>query len=260
MPLNAPSPEIVSLLIAAWLFAVGGAIGSFLNVVVYRLPAGRSLVTPASHCPKCEHPIRWFDNLPMLGWVILGGRCRDCGGKISARYPIVEALTATLFLVLWMVECVWGGLELPSDSWQLYAVYSYHLLLLCTLLAAALIEYDGNRVPPRLFAPAVIVGVVAAVAWPWLHPTHTFAGLFLGWQSPLVLAIVAVVVYLPFRAAGVRFPTRTSRNHGGCFTTSCRFAQDLIGNGLKPIAMTAIGTLCWIMGWAWLASMVQSVW
>ncbi len=233
MPPNAPPPE-TALLIAAWLFVVGGAIGSFLNVVVYRLPAGGSLVRPASRCPKCGHPIRWFDNLPMLGWFILGGRCRDCREKISARYPIVEALTATLFLVLWMAECFLGGLELASDSWQPYAIYAYHLLFLCTLLAAAIIEYDGNRVPARLFAPALIAGVATAVAWPWLYPAHAIAGLFFSWQSPLALAIVATTIYLPIRAAGIR----------------C----------LKPVTMTAIGTLCWIMGWAWMASMVESAW
>ena len=87
-------------LIAAWLFVLGATIGSFLNVVVHRLPLGMSLIEPGSHCPACKHPIRWHDNVPILGWIMLGGRCRDCGSPIAIRYPLVEAITAAMFLVL----------------------------------------------------------------------------------------------------------------------------------------------------------------
>ena len=90
----------IEILLAVWLFALGGATGSFLNVVVYRLPLGLSLIAPASHCPACKHPIRWFDNVPILAWFLLGGRCRDCGMEISPRYPLVEALTASIFLTV----------------------------------------------------------------------------------------------------------------------------------------------------------------
>ncbi|MEA2146241.1 MAG: leader peptidase (prepilin peptidase) / N-methyltransferase, partial [Solirubrobacteraceae bacterium] len=84
------------LVAAVFAAAVGAAIGSFLNVVIYRLPRGESLVHPASHCPGCEHAIRPYDNVPVLAWLWLRGRCRDCRIKISARYPGVEALTAAL--------------------------------------------------------------------------------------------------------------------------------------------------------------------
>ncbi len=100
-------------LIALWLLALGGFIGSFLNVVVYRLPAGMSVVAPRSRCPQCLHPIRWFDNVPVLSWFVLGGRCRDCRAAISPRYPLVEAMTGALFLLLAVGEPLAEGKNLP---------------------------------------------------------------------------------------------------------------------------------------------------
>src|SRR5690348_17916846 len=83
-----------------WLFAFGATVGSFLNVVVYRLPRGKNLAYPGSFCPRCGHPIRLSDNIPILSWVALRGRCRDCGGRISPRYFFVELTVATLFLLV----------------------------------------------------------------------------------------------------------------------------------------------------------------
>jgi len=156
----------MSLDAAHWLIvlfsaAFGGAVGSFLNVVVYRLPNGLSLITPPSHCPICKEPIRWFDNVPVFGWIMLGGHCRHCHCRIPIRYPLVEAFTAAVFAALATVED------------PLTAAYPCHLMLLCTLLCSALIEVDGNRPPLRLFVPAL--GVLALVTlavhgmllWPW---------------------------------------------------------------------------------------------
>jgi len=171
-------------LLGVWLFAVGGAIGSFLNVVVYRLPAGMSIVHPGSHCPACKHPIRWFDNLPVVSWFLLRGRCRDCGADIAARYPLVEALVAALFLAVGAIEGYSLGANLPPrpvavvDSLitppmragEAAGIVTYHLLLVCTLLAAALVEYDGRRLPWRLAVPAGVAGWLAPLAWPYLHP------------------------------------------------------------------------------------------
>lgn len=169
----------VEWLIALWLTALGGFIGSFLNVVVYRLPAGMSVVAPRSRCPACKHPIRWFDNVPVLSWIVLRGRCRDCQAPISPRYPLVEAMTAGMFLLLAIGEFLSGGGNLPLASppspAQLLGIYAYHLVLLCTLLAAALIQYDGHRPPARLFLPAAVVGLAAPCFGPcctrWPHGT-----------------------------------------------------------------------------------------
>ena len=90
-------------IILLWFTLLGACIGSFLNVVVYRLPRGESLIHPGSRCPACGHPIRWYHNIPVFGWLMLRGRCYDCGARISARYPLVEAAVAGLFAAL-----AWG--------------------------------------------------------------------------------------------------------------------------------------------------------
>jgi leader peptidase (prepilin peptidase) / N-methyltransferase len=135
-------------LMVLWLCLLGGVIGSFLNVVVYRLPNGISLITPPSHCPACKKPIRWFDNVPVFGWIMLGGRCRNCRSPISIRYPLVEAVTAAMF----------GGLAVVENP--LSVAYACHLVVLCTLLCAVLIKIDGNRPPLKLFIPALAAGIV----------------------------------------------------------------------------------------------------
>jgi leader peptidase (prepilin peptidase)/N-methyltransferase len=189
----------IEWLFAVWFFALGGAIGSFLNVVVYRLPLGMSLSAPGSHCPTCKHPIRWHDNVPILGWIFLGGRCRDCRSPISMRYPIVEAIAATIFLAVGCLEGLSFGANLPLRPipvidgtlfaqlgvGQIAGIVAYHLLLLATLLAAALIEYDGQRLPVRLFLPALTVGGIAPLVWPHLHPVPALVGL----NEPLTAAL-----------------------------------------------------------------------
>jgi len=176
------SSETARWLIAAWVLFLGGAVGSFLNVVVYRLPAGMSISWPGSHCPRCNRPIRAYDNVPVLAWLWLRGRCRDCHERISARYPLVEAVTAGLFLLLLVEEVFHGGQNLPVripqvlpgprpyPPEQALGICLVHLGLLCTLMAAGLIRWDGKRPPPWLFAPLLSVGLIAPPIWPWLHP------------------------------------------------------------------------------------------
>jgi len=191
MPPAASTLDMTGCVTAVWLTVLGGAIGSFLNVVVYRLPRGLSLIEPPSHCPMCKKPIRWFDNVPVFGWIVLRGRCRDCRTPISMRYPLIEALTAAMFGLLAASEYLSGGANLPLraielvegvtvtglNNLQLYTIYGYHLVLLCTLLCAVLIEYDGNRLPWGLFVPAGIVGLATPLLWPHLHPVSAWTGL-----------------------------------------------------------------------------------
>ena len=165
-------------LLVLWCGLVGGIIGSFMNVVVYRWPRGMSIVQPGSHCPSCGNDIRWFHNVPVLGWLMLRGRCFDCGVKISPRYPLVEALVVAIFAVLAGIEVLEvfseGG-NLPSGSTVIppdgiWGIYAYHLLLLCSLACAALIEWDEQLVPLRLIAGVLVVGLIAPMWWAWLHP------------------------------------------------------------------------------------------
>src|SRR5580692_8394560 len=96
MPAMASTEAMVAL---AFLGVCGLMVGSFLNVCIARLPRGESIVRPRSRCPRCQAPIRWFDNVPVVSYVVLGGRCRACRARISRRYPIVELLTAVAFVV-----------------------------------------------------------------------------------------------------------------------------------------------------------------
>jgi leader peptidase (prepilin peptidase)/N-methyltransferase len=176
------SSEIVRGIIVVWFAIAGASVGSFLNVIVYRMPTGLSIVWPGSHCPRCKHAIRSYDNVPALAWLWLRGRCRDCGQPISIRYPLVEAVTCGLFVLLLLVEVFGVGQNLPlrapaaagqpADYPPIHAlaICLLHLGMLCTLLASALMTLDGHRPPRRLFVPLLVVGFVAPIAFPWLHP------------------------------------------------------------------------------------------
>ena len=123
---------------------LGLLIGSFLNVVVWRLPRGESLSHPASHCPVCDHPIRPYDNVPVVSWLVLRGRCRDCGTRLSARYPLVELATGLLFgLTAWWVG--WSVL-LPFALWFMAAC-----------IALFLIDLEVKRLPNSLTLSTYLV-------------------------------------------------------------------------------------------------------
>ncbi len=173
-------PELVlarlsEFLIGVWVLAAGASIGSFLNVVIYRVPRGVTLLG-TSHCPKCGHAIRPYDNVPVFGWLSLRGRCRDCKLPISSRYPLVEAITGATFLVLARVEVFSHGANLPggfsaaTDRSQLMALIAYHGVLLCSLLSWALIALDRQALPRRFVALVVGWGFAIPAAWPVVHP------------------------------------------------------------------------------------------
>ena len=105
------------------LAAIGAAIGSFLNVVVWRVPEKMSLTTPPSHCPKCNSPVRWFDNIPIISWFILRGKCRDCHEPISGRYPLVESLSCfTALVIAWaLLLGNWTGVKSQAFYWEDYS-------------------------------------------------------------------------------------------------------------------------------------------
>jgi leader peptidase (prepilin peptidase)/N-methyltransferase len=153
---------------------LGGIFGSFMNVVAYRLPLGMSLSRPGSHCPACRRPIRWYDNVPVLGWIRLGGRCRDCGARISARYPLVEAAVAGMAALLaWRATGSW----IPDASVEgggIYQVnvvqFAFHFVLMCTLASVALIEFDGHAIPAQLIWLPCGVGLLVLWFWPSLQP------------------------------------------------------------------------------------------
>ncbi len=180
LPIETWSPGTRALL-WLWIAILGACVGSFLNVVIYRLPRGISLLRPGSHCPACQHPIRARDNLPILGWLLLRGRCRDCGAAISSRYPLIEALVAVLFVGLAMLYLGTSGATLPTrlnpttDAivWterRLTALCGFQLLLIVYVLAAAGMRWDGQRVGRWLSLGLAVIGFLAPCLWPWLRP------------------------------------------------------------------------------------------
>lgn len=140
--------------------------GSFLNVVIWRLPRGESIVFPGSHCPACGRGIRWFDNIPLLSWLLLGGRCRHCGVRISPRYLLIELMTGLLLAGLYVAYYLlhlrlWMGTF--GETWP---VYLSHATLLCALLVCSVIDIETFHVPLEICWFATLVGLVVATADP----------------------------------------------------------------------------------------------
>lgn len=181
-----------------WLFPVcsfvfGALIGSFLNVVIYRVPAGKSIVRPGSHC-ACGQPIAWYDNLPILSWFILRGKARCCGRPYSFRYPFVEFLTAALFLGCWMRFSA----ESPGRA-------VCGMILVSALICATFIDLDHMIIPDVFTLWFGVIGVILSVAVPMLHGrTHeiemiarvhsgvdALLGLFVGSGLVLWIALLA---------------------------------------------------------------------
>lgn len=132
------------------LFLFGLVFGSFGNVVIWRLPRKESLSSPPSHCPKCDTPIRWYDNVPVLSWLVLGGRCRMCKAPISPRYPSVELLSG----LLWVA----AGWRFGESLTALAAAFFFYMLLLL-----AFIDWDTMRLPNSLVAIVFVTGFLGAL-------------------------------------------------------------------------------------------------
>ena len=130
------------------LVVIGACIGSFLNVVVWRLPRRESVVWPGSHCPNCGSPVRWQHNVPVLGWLALRGRCRDCGWSIPIRYPLVELGTAGLWLSAAGANGLGPGLPEPLNLVAGLVLVSLLVLLLATALVAATHPNDSSPASP----------------------------------------------------------------------------------------------------------------
>jgi leader peptidase (prepilin peptidase)/N-methyltransferase len=143
----------------------GLLIGSFLNVVAWRLPRGQSLVRPRSQCPGCGTQVKPYDNVPVVSWLLLRGRCRGCGEKISARYPIVEAVTAALYVLVVALK--------HDDALQLVL----GLVLVTFLVPIAAIDLDHKIIPNKLTAPAAVLAIALVAVLDTRHlPEYLIAG------------------------------------------------------------------------------------
>jgi len=159
-------------------FIFGAAIGSFLNVCIFRLPAETSIIKPGSRCPKCLHPLRFYDNIPLMSYILLRGKCRDCGAKISWRYPLVELITALLALLLFMKF----GLTLNLLIFFIFTA---------VLIVITFIDLDHQIIPDVITLPGIPLFFLAAVflvkevTW-----RDALLGLLIGGGMLFVIALV----------------------------------------------------------------------
>jgi leader peptidase (prepilin peptidase)/N-methyltransferase len=137
----------------AILAATGLAVGSFLNVCIHRLPRGQSLNSPPSRCPQCDYRLRWFDNIPVVSYALLAGRCRKCRAQISVRYPIVELVTMALFLLHGAVFG-WTAFLIPR------------LVFACAMVVLFAIDLEHQLLPNAITLPGIVVGLIASSVLP----------------------------------------------------------------------------------------------
>lgn len=161
---------------------LGLMVGSFLNVLAARLPFEKSIAWPGSRCFNCYRPVHPLDNLPIIGYLRLRGRCRQCGAAFSSRYLWVELGTGVAFLALFLAEVVFNRFALPGMTWNwrfetlppwpAVGVFVYHAIFLSLLIAAAVIDTDHRVIPPLIPFTGLALGVVGAafVPWPWPYP------------------------------------------------------------------------------------------
>lgn len=166
----------LDVLLSVVALLLGLLIGSFLNVVIYRVPRRESIVSPGSHCPQCGAAVRWYDNVPLLSWLLLRGRCRDCGSRIPWRYPAVEAATALAFLI---AALVYGADPRLLVGWGFFAV----------LIAITLIDLEHYIIPDRIVLPAAVIGLAASIA---LDPGRWWVYLVSGLGASLFLFLLAL--------------------------------------------------------------------
>lgn len=249
-------------LVTACFFALGANIGSFLNVVVWRMPLGKSIVHGDSRCPVCSTKIASRDNIPIFGWLGLGGQCRACGTEISSRYPIVEAITGTVFLLFYFVELISGGANLPGreinmyrgvlwiimyPKWDLIGLYLYHCYLFCVLLVMTLMALDRKQVPRRFLIFAFAVAIGLPLAFPDLALVPAARLVTAGWMSSAMFVGAGTVVGLLIGCV-LNWAWRRSLPHEPNELMAIVPAYGLIGTVLGWQAVLSIATFfCGLM-------------
>jgi leader peptidase (prepilin peptidase)/N-methyltransferase len=159
-------------------FCFGACMGSFLNVCIYRIPREESVISPGSHCPHCNHPIAWYDNIPLLGYLVLRARCRYCKGHISPRYLIVEMLIAVLFVLVWLKL---GPSASNERLLALAPVFTFWLIPIYWLAVFGLalgtfVDIEHMIIPDRVTLGGIVIGIVLSMLVPAMHFESTFFG------------------------------------------------------------------------------------
>jgi leader peptidase (prepilin peptidase) / N-methyltransferase len=166
-------PLPISFYLVAFLF--GAVVGSFLNVCIYRVPAGKSVVFPPSACPQCQSAIRWFDNIPIFSYLFLRGRCRSCAAPISWRYPLVELLNG----------CLTAALLLRVGPTLTFVA----LFLFCSsLVVITFVDLDHQIIPDAISLPGIVVGFIFSFFLPWHSWSNSLIGIAAGGGSLFLVA------------------------------------------------------------------------
>ena len=184
------------VLFSVFAFVLGAVVGSFLNVCIYRLPLDLSVNRPRrSFCPACKNPIPWHQNLPLLSWLFLRGRCANCGAKIAFRYFAVELLTALLFLAVWQ-----------SFPWQIAIAYWIFVSL---VIAATFIDFEHFIIPDQITIGGAIAGMMASVLVPELMNTDSRAAALV--HSALAATLGYIVLWIVLEAGKIAFGKKRIR-------------------------------------------------
>ncbi len=168
--------NVASTILGFWIFAVGAAVGSFLNVCIVRLPKGASLIKPGSHCPHCQSAIRFYDNIPLLSYLILRGKCRRCKTRISPRYFLVEGLSGLMALALFR-------------TFGLSPELGVYFIFFSALLAVIFIDLDTLTIPDVITLPGIVAGVAASFLLPRFNVWQSLLGLLVGGGVLLLVAV-----------------------------------------------------------------------
>ena len=164
------------------IFILGLIVGSFSNVCVYRIPKNESIIFPASRCPKCSSPIKPVDNIPLLSYILLKGRCRNCGNKISTQYPIVEFLTGLIYLII----CLIYGLSIQS---------LIYIILSSALIIIAFIDLNEQIVPDVISLPGIAIGFIISFFVPYISFINSALGVLVGGGIILIIALGGSAIF-----------------------------------------------------------------
>jgi len=164
------------------IFILGLIVGSFSNVCIYRIPRNESIIYPASHCPKCRTKIKPVDNIPILSYILLKGRCRNCESRISIQYPVVELLTGLIYVIIYMIY----GLSIQS---------LIYIILSSALIIIAFIDLNKQIVPDVISLPGIIIGLVLSFFVPYISFINSALGAVVGGGIILIIGLVGSAIF-----------------------------------------------------------------
>jgi len=164
------------------IFILGLVVGSFSNVCIYRIPRDESIIYPASHCPKCGSPIKPVDNIPLLSYILLKGKCRHCKNRISIRYPIVEFLSGLIYLIVYLIY----GFSVQT---------LIYIILLSALIIIAFIDLDQQIIPDVISLPGIVVGFIVSFFVPYISFINSALGILVGGGIILIIGLAGSVIF-----------------------------------------------------------------